>query len=116
MAAATKPESRIPPYFRQQPPLLDSFESETSTVQAETVSDCLPLLNQVDDPSHSPFDFNEFGLPYLDKEKHVDFLHENLHEFPAPFVAIDASRPWMVYWALLGLHLLGEDVSTYRSR
>ncbi|KAI9825473.1 MAG: CAAX farnesyltransferase (FTase) subunit beta [Thelocarpon impressellum] len=28
----------------------------------------------------------------------------------------DASRPWLLYWALTGLFLLGEDVSQYRER
>jgi protein farnesyltransferase subunit beta len=29
---------------------------------------------------------------------------------------MDASRPWMVYWALAGLSLLGEDVTRVRQR
>ena len=116
MAAADNANYQIPSYFRHGPPLLDGLETETSTVQDETVKECLPLLNEVDDPSRSPFDFNEFGLPYLEKERHIEFLHDNLEEFPAPFVGLDASRPWMVYWALLGLYLLGENVSVFRSR
>ena len=109
-------ESEIPLHFRQQPPLLDSLESETSVVQNATVQECIPLLNRIDDPSQNPFDFNEFGLPYLEREKHVEFLLDNLDEFPAPFVGLDASRPWMLYWGLMGLYLLGEDVSKFRSR
>jgi protein farnesyltransferase subunit beta len=116
MAGFDKVESGIPPYFQKAPPLVDHLETETSIVQEETIKDCLPLLNQIDDPKYSPYDFNEFGLPCLEKDKHVEFLLENLAEFPAPFVGIDASRPWMVYWALLGLYLLGEDVSRFRSR
>ncbi|EXJ90003.1 protein farnesyltransferase subunit beta [Capronia epimyces CBS 606.96] len=106
----------IPAYFRGPPALLDSLETETSVLQADTVKECLPLLNAIEDPSRSPFDFNEFSVPVLEREKHIDFLHENLEEFPAPFVGLDASRPWMVYWALLSLYMLGEDVSRYRSR
>jgi protein farnesyltransferase subunit beta len=116
MAASDKAEYQIPFYYRREPPLLDALETETSIVQSETVNACLPLLNEVDDLDRSPLDFNDFGLPHLEKEKHIEFLHENLAEFPAPFVGLDASRPWMVYWALLGLYLLGEDVSVFRSR
>ncbi len=116
MAASKRTDSNIPSYFRQQPPLMDGLESETSVVQAETLKECVPLLNQVDEVRRSPLDFNEFGLPCLDKKRHAEFLHDNLDEFPAPFVGLDASRPWMVYWALLGLYLLGEDVSVFRSR
>jgi protein farnesyltransferase subunit beta len=107
---------QIPRYFGQLPPLIDDLKTQTSTVQGETIEECLPLLNAVNDASLNPSDFNEFGLPILEREKHVEFLQENLLEFPHYFVTIDASRPWMVYWALLGLHLLGEDVSTFRSR
>ncbi|EXJ94652.1 protein farnesyltransferase subunit beta [Capronia coronata CBS 617.96] len=108
--------SLIPGYFRGPPALLDSLETETSVLQAQTVNECLPLLNAINDPSSSPFDYNEFGVPELEREKHIQFLKANLAEFPARFVGLDASRPWMVYWALLSLYMLGEDVTHYRSR
>lgn len=108
--------SSIPPYFRQPPVLIDELETSTSTLQAATVNECLPLLKAIEDPSRSPFDFNQFGVFSLQREDHVRFLHENLAQFPARFVGIDASRPWMVYWALAALHMLGEDVSSMRSR
>lgn len=108
--------SSTPVYFRQPPSLLDSLETQTSVLQSDTLKECLPLLKGVEGPARNPFDFNEFGLPSLEKEDHIQFLLENLEEFPAPFVGIDASRPWMVYWALLALSLLGQDVSSFRSR
>ncbi|KIW89170.1 uncharacterized protein Z519_10022 [Cladophialophora bantiana CBS 173.52] len=116
MATMDNANYQIPPYFRQPPPLLDTLETETSTVQNETVNECLPLLNGINDPSRGPFDFNEFGLPCLEREAHIGFLKQSLDEYPAPFVGIDASRPWMVYWALVGLYMLGEDVSVFRAR
>ena len=116
MAASKRANREIPSYFRKQPPLLDDLESETSIVQAETLKECVPLLNRVDELNNSLNDFNEFGIPSLDKKSHGEFLHDNLDEFPAPFVGLDASRPWLVYWALLGLYLLGEDISVFRSR
>ncbi|KAJ9499337.1 CAAX farnesyltransferase (FTase) subunit beta [Exophiala xenobiotica] len=116
MATSESFSSSMPAYFRQPPALVDGLETETSKLQSATLHECLPLLTAVDDPSRTPFDFNEFGLPNLEREDHANFLHENLAEFPAPFVGIDSSRPWMVYWALLGLYLLGEDVSPFRAR
>ncbi|EHY58694.1 CAAX farnesyltransferase (FTase) subunit beta [Exophiala dermatitidis] len=116
MAGSDDFTSLIPAYFLQPPALLDELETETSTLQANTVNECIPLLNAIEDPSRSPFDFNEFGLPTLQRERHIDFLHEHLQEFPAGFVGLDASRPWMVYWALLSLYMLGEDVAHFRSR
>ncbi|KIW11531.1 hypothetical protein PV08_10832 [Exophiala spinifera] len=116
MATSGSFSTAVPAYFRHPAPLLDNLETDTSRLQSATINECLPLLNAVEDPTRSPFDFNEFGLPSLEKEEHIQFLQENLGEFPPPFVGIDASRPWMVYWALLGLYLLGEDVSPFRSR
>jgi protein farnesyltransferase subunit beta len=106
----------IPLHFTQPPSIQDHLTTETSSAQRETIAECLPLLNATDDPSRTPFDFNEHGVPRLDRKSHVDFLHRSLEELPAAFVAADASRPWMLYWALMGLYLLGEDVTHYRDR
>jgi protein farnesyltransferase subunit beta len=108
--------SSIPSYFREVPSIVDSLETETSKLQDATLKECLPLLRALADPNRNPFDFNAFGIPALEREDHVGFLHDNLEEFPAPFVGIDASRPWMVYWALAALYMLGEDITSFRSR
>jgi protein farnesyltransferase subunit beta len=106
----------IPLHFTQPPPIQDHVTTETTSAQQETIAECLLLLNGTDDPSRSPFDFNEHGVPKLDRQTHIDYLHHSLEELPAAFVAADASRPWMLYWALMGLYLLGGDVTHYRDR
>ena len=106
----------IPDLFTMYPPLKDPLDTETSLLQDETVYDCLPLLAGIDDPSRNLFDFNSHGLPRLEREKHVTFLHDCLKQLPARFVAFDPSRPWIVYWVLAGLCMLGEDVQQYRER
>lgn len=106
----------IPHHFTQPPPILDDLNTETSYSQQDSVADCLALLKATYKPTQSPFDFSKHGVPRLDREQHIDFLHRSLEDFPAAFVAVDASRPWMVYWALMGLYLLGEDVAQYRER
>lgn len=45
--------------------------------------------------------------PALGKQLHVNYLARNLFQLPAPFVSLDASRPWMVYWMLHSIDLLG---------
>lgn len=50
------------------------------------------------------------------KDKHIEYLYDSLEDYPEGFVTMDSSRPWMSYWALAGLMLLGEDVSKYRER
>ncbi|RMZ83889.1 hypothetical protein DV737_g1440, partial [Chaetothyriales sp. CBS 132003] len=101
----------IPAYYLNEPPLVDNLATETSDLQQKTIDECLPLLGAAFDASKDPGDFNAFGVPDLSKADHIAFLERNLATFPAHFVGLDASRPWMIYWALLGLHLLGEDVT-----
>lgn len=108
--------SCIPEMFTSLPPLKDRLQTKTSRVQDRTVQDCLPLLAAIHDPSRNLFDFNAHGLPRLEREKHVEYLHNCLRELPAGFVVHDASRPWILYWVLAGLCLLGEDVQHYRTR
>jgi protein farnesyltransferase subunit beta len=116
MASTAQPVAEIPVYFQQHPPIVDTLETETSHVQKQTINECLPLIKPAGHPEHDFHSTNLFGLPPLEKNKHVEFLHDNLGEFPAPFVGLDASRPWMIYWGLLGLYLLGEDITVFRSR
>lgn len=104
----------VPALFRTRPPIRDSLTTETSIVQDETVRECLPLLAGAG--TRSLFDYNEHGVPSLEREKHIDYLHERLGQLPAGFVAFDAARPWLIYWTLTGLCLLGENVDQYRSR
>lgn len=101
----------IPPLFSQLPELRDVLETQTSEMQDGAVEECLPLLA---DPEG---DLNVHGISMLARAKHVRFLKSNLKgPFPKGFVAADASRPWLLYWALTGLYLLGEDVSVYREQ
>ncbi|KAI4108117.1 MAG: hypothetical protein LQ339_002389 [Xanthoria mediterranea] len=95
------------------PPIRDELETETSASQDKTVQQCLPLLHAYDS---SLGDFHPNDLPKLDRAKHARFLHRSLQTLPAVAVGYDASRPWMVYWALTALSLLGENVTPYRER
>lgn len=100
----------LPPFKRDHPP------TDTTIAQDETVQLCLPFLVRAEDPSRRVFDFNSHGLPRLEREKHAKFLHRSLRKLGASYVAMDASRPWQIYWSLAGLSMLGEDVQQYRER
>ncbi|KAF2178280.1 terpenoid cyclases/Protein prenyltransferase [Zopfia rhizophila CBS 207.26] len=93
-------------------PLKDQLVTETSQVQDEALEAILPFL----EGNPNDFELNSFGIPKLQRKKHVAFLNHALGEYPPPFAAMDASRPWIVYWSLQGLTALGEDVSEYRER
>lgn len=101
----------IPSLFSHYPLIRDELETESSKVQDESIDECLPFLTA------SEYDLNVFGVPQLMREKHVAFLSHALTEkYPPPFVAMDASKAWIPYWALTGLYALGEDPSEYREQ
>lgn len=100
----------IPDLFTNWPPIWDSLETHSSVQQDATIRECLPLLaTEVEG-----FQYNQHGVPHLDRERHIKFLRKNLGSLPGRFVGLDASRPWILYWCLNGLSILGEDVSGYR--
>ena len=107
--------SPVPDLFTKLPPIRDNLNTETSIVQDQTVQDCLPLLADHDgcDPSERE---TRNGVPKLARQEHIEYLHDSLRDLPTGFVSLDASRPWILYWALTGLSLLGEDVGVYSER
>lgn len=107
-----KQNMAIPALFATQPPLLDQLQTDTSRSQAEVVGRCVPFLRG----EETGLPLNGHGVQSLARELHVEYLLDALGEYPGRFVGLDASRPWMVYWALTGLALLGEDVSGFRRR
>ena len=100
----------VPPLFTGLPPVRDDLVTPSSQLQDATVKECLPYLGG----AAGRLDYNALGVPRLTREKHVAFLRRNLGALPAPYVGADASRPWILYWCLAGLTLLGEDVTPYR--
>lgn len=104
--------SMIPELFTQLPPCRDLLQTASSRDQDRTVEECLPFLSG----QFTGLDYNDYGVPRLDRERHIAFLHKSLKKLPSGYVAADASRPWMFYWALNGLATLGEDVSVYKER
>ncbi|PYH96834.1 beta subunit of farnesyltransferase [Aspergillus ellipticus CBS 707.79] len=109
-----QPHPGVPALFKEPPVLLDALTTETSELQNGTVNKCLSFLEGLH--SSQPGPFNKFGVPSLRQDEHVGYLYDSLEEYPAGFAGMDASRPWMVYWALAGLSLLGEDVTRFRER
>ncbi len=103
----------IPDLYTAFPPIRDILVTGTSLDQDETVQECLPYLSA---QSGEFATYNKYGVPHLDRARHVRFLHRSLQDLPSGFVAADAARPWFFYWALCGLRTLGEDVTLYRER
>ncbi|TVY24793.1 Protein farnesyltransferase subunit beta [Lachnellula hyalina] len=111
MSAKAATASLIPDLYTSLPLIRDLLNTQTSQVQDKTICEILPFLSGAEH-----IHVNAHGLPHLARKRHVQFLHKNLRKLPAPYVAADASRPWMFYWVLAGLHALGEDLSEYKER
>ena len=84
----------VPSIFTTRPTIRDKLITQTALVQDDTVNVCLPYLTQ--------------GLQPLFRVAHIEFLHFVLGDYPSGFQVMDASRPWMWYWAFAGLTMLGE--------
>lgn len=91
----------------------DGLATTTSEAQKTVTEECLPLLLGTEPTSLS---LNSHGIPHLNRAKHMAFLKTWLNPLPAPYVALDASRPWVFLWTMCGLSFLGEDVSIYKQR
>lgn len=110
----TSPQSAnidVPKLYTELPLLHDNLITETSRLQDQTVDECLLFLQG------DYGDLSRHGIPHLQRTKHIRFLHQTLKTLPQYFVALDASRPWIMYWATAGLSMLGEPFSDdYRTR
>lgn len=102
----------LPSWIRPDAVIKDDFPTESSEMQDATAEECLPYLLGESDDGETHGDM----LPHLMRRQHATFLRKMLGRLPKGFAALDASRPWMLYWCLTGLTILGEDVTSYRER
>ena len=107
----SRARQQIANLFTSRPPIRDTLETPSSWLQDETVDDCLPFLTGLEHEK-----LNSHGIPRLDRDRHVKFLHKHLGELPGVYMAADPSRPWLFYWCLSALVILGEDVAFYRAK
>ncbi|GKV37313.1 hypothetical protein SLEP1_g45355 [Rubroshorea leprosula] len=49
-------------------------------------------------------------MPELQRDKHVEYLTGGLRLLPPSFCSLDANRPWLCYWILHSIALLGDFV------
>ncbi|KAF1350628.1 terpenoid cyclases/protein prenyltransferase alpha-alpha toroid [Delphinella strobiligena] len=105
----------VPHLFAHPSLLHDTLVTETSEKHDKVMRTVLDILTNTKGAQeiHDP---NSYNLPRLQREKHIKFLRGVLGNYPPPFQVMDASRPWLLYWALAGLSFLGVDVSLYKDR
>ncbi|KAF9438831.1 hypothetical protein BGZ76_004142 [Entomortierella beljakovae] len=82
----------------------DDFQTDTSEIQLETEEsirrEFFPYTN--DSPIPKPIERIE-----LRKLRHTKFLLGSLDSLASYWTALDASKPWLCYWVLHSLDLLG---------
>ncbi|EON66817.1 hypothetical protein W97_06219 [Coniosporium apollinis CBS 100218] len=100
----------VPELFSCPPPIRDELETQTSKLQDKTIQECLPFLTGKGLKDWQP-QLNSHGIPELSRAAHVEFLQDALGDYPPQFAVMDASRMWILYWALAGLSFLGEDIA-----
>ena len=112
------------PKHRKRPPKQDDilFDSESTVAQQATEKECQPYFVDIASlPNDQRMHLQQTGLigdnedddssmaVHLLYKKHIQYLSQIWkHPLKAPFVALDASRPWVMYWCLQGCDLLGE--------
>ncbi|KAK5136107.1 hypothetical protein LTR08_004157 [Meristemomyces frigidus] len=110
-------DADLPPWLRTStlalPLYHPAFQTTTSESQHKTIAECLPLLTGQDTQT---LPLNTHGLPALRRTQHAAFLASTFNPLPAPYVVVDASRPWLFYWTLAGLGALAQPTTPYRDR
>ncbi|KAF1991857.1 terpenoid cyclases/Protein prenyltransferase [Aulographum hederae CBS 113979] len=99
----------VPWLFKRMPDIVDDLKTESSVMQAATTRECLPYLS-----GQKNFERNSYGVPKLRREGHVEFLQSWLGDLEPDFVSLDAGRPWIVYWSISGLGMLGYDMKQFK--
>ncbi|XP_021670495.2 protein farnesyltransferase subunit beta isoform X2 [Hevea brasiliensis] len=46
----------------------------------------------------------------LQRDSHIEYLNKGLMQLSSSFVVLDANRPWLCYWILHSIALLGESI------
>lgn len=78
----------------------DSYPTTSTFEQLATEEQLKQVRPTADDPP-----------PRLQRNAHLNFLVRNLMQgFPARFVSLDASQPWLSYWSLQSCYTLGASL------
>ena len=88
---------------------LDGFPESSPSIQSldDTYRAVLQALQAA---GFSDFDDIISALPALDAPSHKKYCLQKLELLPSSFTALAASRPWLLFWSLRALSLLGHEI------
>ncbi|WVO15378.1 hypothetical protein L204_103035 [Cryptococcus depauperatus] len=84
----------------------NSRPSATFDDQTEVENLISRLLQVTTDPNSVTLEQGDTSC-YLRKTEHMSFLASTFFQLPGKYVSLDASRPWLVFWTIHSLDLLG---------
>jgi protein farnesyltransferase subunit beta len=88
---------------------VDGFQSGSQSTQA--LDDTYrAVLQALQDAGFSDFEDLATALPELDVRSHKKYCLQKLEALPSSFTALSASRPWLLFWSLRALSLLGHEL------
>ncbi|RIA94482.1 terpenoid cyclases/protein prenyltransferase alpha-alpha toroid [Glomus cerebriforme] len=82
----------------------DALPTESSRVQNETELSVYELYKAARDK-------NLVNTIKLNRESHIKYVKDGLKGLNKYLVSLDASKPWLCYWMLHSLDLLGDDIT-----
>uniref|UniRef100_A0A7S3DE47 Prenyltransferase alpha-alpha toroid domain-containing protein n=1 Tax=Palpitomonas bilix TaxID=652834 RepID=A0A7S3DE47_9EUKA len=94
----------------------DGLVSNTSRAQVETENDIASIYDRMFFFADPLSEEKKHGL--LRRREHVSYLKRMVGELSVGFTSLESSRPWLVYWCVHGLDVLGElegDTATKQS-
>lgn len=81
---------------------VDDLETHTSEEQRKTEDSCYMLIERWRSFGHDSTD-----AVLLRKIDHFYYVLSGLSKLPRGYVSLDASRPWIVFWTIHSMELLG---------
>jgi protein farnesyltransferase subunit beta len=95
------------------------IETETTVLQKETENECSPYFVDITTlPNDQKQHLQQVGLLdqngiQLLREKHLKYVSQVWKQpLKAPFISLDSSRPWILYWCLHSYDLLCSGTGT----
>ncbi|CAG8558918.1 9604_t:CDS:10 [Ambispora leptoticha] len=82
----------------------DNHATDSYIAQSKTEHDIYVIYRRLNTTSN-------VGELKLEREKHIKFLERGLTRLSGGFVSLDASKPWIAYWILHSLDLLGTPMT-----
>ncbi|CAJ0762312.1 15701_t:CDS:2, partial [Entrophospora sp. SA101] len=81
----------------------DGVATETSIAQSKTEASVYHIYKAAQETSL-------LKTIKLNREEHIDYVLKGLKGLEKYFVGLDASKPWLCYWMLHSLDLLGHKI------